>query len=107
MKMLIAIVNNDDAHNVNSSLSKQGFQVTKIASTGGFLMNGNSTFLMGVDDHRVDEAIDIIALHSKRRAQPAPMDMSHSVPIQASVPTEVTVGGAIVFVLDVEKHQRV
>lgn len=102
MKLLLAIVNNDDAHSVNSSLSKEGFFVTKISSTGGFLMSGNSTFLMGVGDDQVEKAIEIIGTHSQKRVQAVPFDMSYH--NNGVVPTtgKVTVGGATVFVLNVE-----
>ena len=106
MKLLLAIVNNDDAHTVNSSLSKSGFFVTKISSTGGFLMNGNSTFLLGVNDEDVDHAIEIIRRFSKKRVQPAPVDLSYNVSPMTSFPTEVTVGGATVFVLNIEQYQH-
>ena len=65
MKLIIAIVNNDDAHFVNTGLTAEGFQITKISSTGGFLLNGNSTFFLGVEDARVDRALEIIKAHSK------------------------------------------
>ncbi len=109
MKLMIAIVNNDDAYNVNSNLSKAGFSVTKIASTGGFLMSGNSTFLMGVPNDDVDRAIEIIGKYSKKRTQPTPVDVSHGTGTAAlgAFPAEVVVGGATIFVLDVEKYQRV
>ena len=54
MKLILAIVNNDDAYSVSTALSGEGFFVTKISSTGGFLMSGNTTFLMGVEDDTVD-----------------------------------------------------
>lgn len=102
MKLLLAIVNNDDAHSVNSNLSKEGFFVTKISSTGGFLMNGNSTFLLGVEDDRVEKAIEVIHAHSKKRVQNVPYDIScHSGNVIPAV-NKVTVGGATVFVLNVE-----
>lgn len=107
MKLLLAIVNNDDAHNVNANLSKSGFFVTKIASTGGFLMNGNSTFLIGVKDEDVDAAIEIIGRYSKKRVQPAPVDLSYNSAAYGSFPAEVVVGGATIFVVDVEKYERV
>lgn len=102
MKLLIAIVNNDDAHSVNSTLSKEGFFVTKISSTGGFLMSGNSTFLMGIEDDQVERAIDIIGTHSQKRTQTIPFSASY--PHGGVIPTtgKVTVGGATVFVLNVE-----
>ena len=102
MKLLLAIVNNDDAHFVNSSLSKAGFFVTKISSTGGFLMSGNSTFLMGVNDEDVDKAIDIIGENSKKRTQKVPFDMRYNATGFSQPAGTVIVGGATVFVLNVE-----
>ena len=107
MKLMLAIVNNDDAHSVNSVLSKEGFSATKIASTGGFLMNGNSTFLLGVKDEDVDRAIELIGRYSKKRVQPAPVDMSYNTAAIGSFPVEVTVGGATIFVMNVERYDRV
>ncbi|MDD7216584.1 MAG: cyclic-di-AMP receptor, partial [Oscillospiraceae bacterium] len=53
MKLLIAIVNNDDSAVVSSALTKEGYTVTKLSTTGGFLMVGNTTFLIGADDDKV------------------------------------------------------
>lgn len=102
MKLILAIVNNDDAHFVNSSLSKAGFFVTKISSTGGFLMSGNSTFLMGVKDDEVDRVIEIIRNNSKKRVQKVPFDMKNNGTGFSQPAETVTVGGATVFVLNVE-----
>ncbi|NLE12568.1 MAG: transcriptional regulator [Clostridiales bacterium] len=107
MKLIVAIVNNDDAHSVNTNLSKSGFFVTKIASTGGFLMSGNSTFLIGTQDEEVDHAIDIIGKYSRKRTQPTPVDISYNSAGFGTFPAEVVVGGATLFVLDVEKYVRV
>ena len=105
MKLLLAIVNNDDAHSVVSHLSKEGFFVTKISSTGGFLMSGNSTFLMGIENDQVERAIDIISSHSKKREQTIPLDMNYP-PFVSTATGKVTVGGATVFVLNVEDCRR-
>ena len=59
MKLIIAIVNNDDAHFVNTGLTSEGFHITKVSSTGGFLLNGNSTFFIGTEDDRVERALEI------------------------------------------------
>ncbi len=87
MKLLLAIVNNDDAHFVNTCLTSEGFHVTKISSTGGFLMNGNSTFIIGIEDDQVDAALEVIKRNSQKR--------------QINV---INVGGATVFILGVEKY---
>ena len=67
MKMIMAVVSGDDSNAVSAALTKARFSVTKLATTGGFLMSGNTTFLIGVDDDKVSEVIDIIAKHSKKR----------------------------------------
>ena len=65
MKLIFAIVSNDDANRVQSALTKAHFPVTRLATTGGFLLAGNTTFLCGTDDEKVDEAIEIVGKHSK------------------------------------------
>ena len=60
MKLILAIVNNDDSARVSSALTESGFGVTKLATSGGFLMVGNTTLLIGTEDHRANRAIDII-----------------------------------------------
>ena len=60
MKLVFAIVNNDDSHSVSSALTQGGYQATKLASTGGFLMAGNTTFMICSDDGKVDDVIQII-----------------------------------------------
>lgn len=107
MKMIYAIVSNDDSHIVSSALTKNGFFATKIASTGGFLMAGNTTFMIGTDDEKVDEAVAIIAKHSKRRTQMAPSSATYGVGVYSSLPVEVTVGGATIFVLNVERFEKI
>lgn len=107
MKLILAIVNNDDAHSVSTSLSREDFSVTKISSTGGFLMSGNSTFLMGVEDASIDSAMEIIAQNCKKREQVVPNSIAKGDPASlAREMTKVTVGGATVFVLNVEQFKQ-
>ena len=107
MKLLLAIVNNDDANYVNTGLSKSGFMVTKIASTGGFLMSGNTTFLTGVQDDEVDKVLEIISHFSKKRTVPIPADPVYNPASISTIPAKVTVGGATVFVLNIERFEHV
>lgn len=107
MKLILAIVNNDDAHSVSTSLSREGFSVTKISSTGGFLMSGNSTFLMGIEDASIDRAMEIIAQNCKKREQVVPNSIAKGDPASLTREmTKVTVGGATVFVLNVEQFTQ-
>ena len=93
MKLIYAIVNNDDSHSVSSSLTKAGYSATKLASTGGFLMAGNTTFLICAEADKVDEIV--------------PASNMAGVEMQAaSYPMEVSVGGATVFVTDIERFEK-
>ena len=107
MKLVYAIINNDDSHSVASSLTKNGFQATKLASTGGFLMSGNTTFLLCAEDDKVDEIIEVIAKHSRRRKQFVPSATSYGVGTYTSFPVEVSVGGATIFVTNIERFEKV
>ena len=99
MKLIFAIVSNDDSSAVSSALTKNGYSVTKLATTGGFLMAGNTTFISGVEDDQVDKVIEIISKQSSRRTQ--------IVPSTSSFPVEVTVGGSTIFVLNVDRFEKV
>lgn len=60
MKMILAILRDEDNERVSHGLLSQGFRVTRIASTGGWLRRGNTTLMIGVDDDEVNPAIEII-----------------------------------------------
>lgn len=106
MKLIFAIVSNDDSNKVSKELTKAKFSVTKLATTGGFLMAGNTTFIIGVDDDKVGAVIDIIGQHSKKRTQMVPSSASYGVGMYTSFPVEVQVGGATVFVTNVERFEK-
>lgn len=107
MKLIIAIVSNDDANKVNKALVKENFFVTKLATTGGFLMSGNTTFLIGTNDEKVVEIIEIIEAHSKTRSKLVPNAIVSEFGMFSSLPVEVKVGGATVLVINVEQFIKI
>ena len=108
MKLIVAIVSREDAQRVTRSLTKADFSVTKLATTGGFLMSGNMTLMTGVEDDQVDEAINIIRETSKSRTQAMPsVTESSRVGILNAPLMEVTVGGATIFVLPVDRFEKI
>ena len=107
MKLILAIINHDDANTVTQSLTKKGFSSPKLATTGGFLMAGNVTILIGVDEEKVQTVIDIIREHSHSRKQMIPTASEMSYGYYPSMPVEVVVGGATIFVVDIERFERV
>lgn len=110
MKLVIAIVQDEDTSRLVSKLMKEGFGVTKLATTGGFLRAGNTTLLIGVDEEKLSNVMDIIEHVCKSRKQmastPTTMNGMSGMYAAASYPVEVTVGGATVFVLNVEKFVK-
>ena len=108
MKMIVAIVQDEESSRLVSALMNDGFGVTKLATTGGFLRAGNTTLLIGVDDERLNDALHIIEKLCKSRRQVAtsPLTAGGAVGMYSQMPIEVTVGGATVFVLDVEQFAK-
>lgn len=105
MKLIIAIVQDEDASRLISQLMNDGFGVTKLATTGGFLHAGNTTLLVGVDDDRFQAAMDVIEKVCKSRKQiaPSPASMVGMPGSYTPYPIEVVVGGATIFVLTVDQ----
>jgi uncharacterized protein YaaQ len=106
MKMVTAIVNKEDSRAVCNELLKAKFYVTRLATTGGFLMAGNMTLMIGTEDNRVDECIACIAKCCKQRTEIVPGTASIGLGIESAMPIEVTVGGATVFVTNVERFEK-
>lgn len=109
MKMIIAIVQDEDSGRLVNNLMTEGYRVTKLATTGGFLRAGNSTLLIGVDEEKFDGAMAIIEKICKSRKQiaTAPSPISGSTGVYVPYPIEVMVGGATIFVLDVDKFIKI
>lgn len=101
MKLVIAVVQRQDASVLVNALTKHGYQVTRISSEGGFLHEGNVTLLLVVDEARIDGLIQIIREHCHTRTRyvsPLP-PVAESGEFYPPSPIEVQVGGATVFVL--------
>lgn len=90
MKMIYAITNSEDGDRVTEALNKEKFSVTKLATTGGFLHKGNTTLLIGTEEGLVEKAVDIIETESHKGRQ-----------------GKGDGKGATVFVVDVERFEKV
>lgn len=107
MKLVLTIVHVDDATDLAARISDEGFGVTRIKSIGGFLKRHNATFLIGVPDHQLDTVIQIIRERCHTRTEtvsPVP-PMVEPGEVYLPYPLEVDVGGATVFVLNVERFE--
>lgn len=108
MKLIIAIVQDDDAGDLIDVLTEEGFRVTKLATTGGFLKAGNTTLMIGVEVEKVEKVLSVIEDVCKVRDQvvTSPSPVAGATGVYVPYPIEVEVGGATIFVLDVDKFIR-
>ncbi|CDQ21756.1 Uncharacterized protein YaaQ [Halobacillus karajensis] len=104
MKMIIAVIQDKDSNRLTEALAENDFQTTKLSTTGGFLREGNTTFMIGCNDDEVDDALDIIKKNCSQREQMvAPISpMGGNADSYIPKPVKVEVGGATVFILPVD-----
>lgn len=108
MQLIMAIVQHDDAKAAVAALMEGRFRVTQLTTSGGFLRKGNVTLLLGVERARLTEALRVLETVCETRTELAmPLHVEAMPgPILLS-PMEVQVGGATVFVMDVQHFERV
>ena len=109
MKLVLVVVQDKDALRLLEALVQKGHRATKLATTGGFLREGNTTLMIGCDDAQVDEIADVVRRTCRSREQLVTPLSPLGGPVDAYVPypVEVLVGGATMFVLDVERFEKV
>ena len=107
MKLVLAIINDYDVDRVLRSLTSSGLSVTRIASAGGFLRTGNVTIMVGVEDQELEHCLDLLAHAGARRVVPTSPDPSLDYEdIGGHGIAAVSLGGMSVFVLRVERYER-
>lgn len=109
MKLILTVVHDDDAGHLMEKLSKSGIYATKLASTGGFLRTGNTTIFIGISEEKVESVITIIKEVCKSGKQMMVLNqpMANAHEGYMSYPIEVEVGGATIFVLDVDQFLKI
>lgn len=108
MKLVMAIVQGDDAGELVNALTEKRYRATRINTAGGFLKESNATILVGVEDEKVNDVLAIIRANCQARTQfinPLPPVMEPG-EFYMPYPVEVQIGGATVFVLNVERYDR-
>jgi uncharacterized protein YaaQ len=108
VKLVVAIVHSEDAGALVNALLDKEFRATRLQSSGGFLKQSNATIILGVEDADVEEVMGIVRANCTSRTQvvnPMPPIMEPG-EFFMPYPLEVEVGGATVFVLPVERFER-
>ena len=107
MKLIIAILQDKDGLTALNELNRRGFRATKLASTGGFLREGNTTILVGTEEPDVEQVLAVLRRTSSLRQETlTPTAPTHSGEPYVPFPVEVTVGGAPIFVLSVDRYEK-
>ena len=108
MKLVIAVVQGNDAEPLVAALVDKGYRATQINSAGGFLRERNVTLLIGVADDQVDAVREIVRnnCHSRTRFVNPLMPIVEPGEFYIPNPVEVMVGGATMFVVNVERYER-
>lgn len=110
MKLVYAIVRNDNEDDVVSQLTQHRYSVTRLSTTGGFLKKGNTTLMIGAEDEKVQEVIDIIK-HECGQHQKITVNMPYisgtTMVNYATMPMSVEVGGATIFVVPIERYEKI
>lgn len=110
MKLIIAIVQDEDSRDVIEALTEENYRVTKLATTGGFLKSGNTTLMVGIEQEKVQSVIDVIKQICKKRKEtvvtPTTLGGSEGGYMQ-QYPVQISVGGATIFVIDVDQFVKI
>lgn len=109
MKLVVAVVQGEDAHKAVAALTDKGISSTRITSSGGFLQQGNVTLLIGLEDAQVPDALEIIRENCHERSRyltPVP-PLAEPGEFFMAYPVEVQVGGATVFVMTVDSFEKI
>ncbi len=109
VKLVVAVVHNEDARTLIDALLAAGYRATWLHSTGGFLKQSNATILLGVDDAQVEDIVSVVRQHCHSRTQTVSPIMPIMEPGEFFMPypLEVEVGGAVVFVVPVDRFERI
>lgn len=107
MKLVVAIVQKDDASNLSQALTEKEYHITKLNSSGGFLMSKNAVILCGVDDNEVNQVINLMEKHTSKRTETVSEFRGMGDNVSLEEPINVTVGGATIFVVDVDRFEKV
>jgi uncharacterized protein YaaQ len=103
-RLMTAVVQNQDAEAAMEALVKAGYSVTQMASSGGFLGSRNSTLLIGLTAGQEERVVRVMAETCRRRVEYVATPLEGA-PFHLPMTTPVTVGGATIFTLNVERYE--
>lgn len=108
MKLIVAVIQHEDEDGLVQELEQHDIGATRIGSSGGFLRASNVTLLIAVNDDQVDAVLEYLKKHCKRRTRQLHPLLPNLEARERFLGTiSVEVGGAIVFVLPVDRLEKI
>jgi uncharacterized protein YaaQ len=104
-RMMTAVVQEQDVENAIRSLTRLGISLTRLPSTGGFLGRRNATLLIGMNHSQEQMAVQALSKSCRKRVEYVATPLEGS-PLPFPSPTPITVGGATIFLFDVERYEE-
>jgi uncharacterized protein YaaQ len=104
-RMMTAVVQEQDVENAIQSLTRLGISLTRLPSTGGFLGRRNATLLVGMNHTQEQMAVQALSKSCRKRVEYVATPLEGS-PLPFPSPTPITVGGATIFLFDVERYEE-
>ena len=106
VRLMIAVVQAQDVRKASRALIDAGISVTELSSTGGFLGRRNTTLLVGLGENQQDQAVALIHENCRQRVEYVSTPLEGA-PLPIPVATPITVGGATIFTLAVERYEEI
>ncbi|WP_412097733.1 cyclic-di-AMP receptor [Candidatus Phytoplasma palmae] len=107
MKLIIAIISSSDANKVQTNLNKENLSNTRLATKGGFLREKNATFIIGLSEDQLEKALKIIKKHSQTKTQLINNNILNKFGDHFDTQTKIIIGGATVFILNIENFLKI
>lgn len=105
-RLMAAVIQMPDYEIAARALSDAGFYVTQLGSSGGFLGRQNLTLLIGIQSEQESVAEEILRKNCRRRVEYITTSLEGA-PFHMPLPTPISVGGATVFTLTVERFEEI
>ena len=108
MKLILAVIQNEDEDALTEAMEMEGMSVTRIGSSGGFLRASNVTLMLAVENQQIERVLALLGKHCKRRTKhlhPWMPSMEARERFLGAIPVEV--GGAAVFILSLEHMEKI
>lgn len=103
--MMIAVIQSQDIDAANAALKSVNIHATRLPSVGGFLGRRNATMLLGLQPDQIEKAKIALQESCRQRIEYLAVPLE-SAPLPLPTPTPITVGGANILTVNIERFEE-